>query len=578
MVDPTATTALVDALDTLLGGETPLAVLWQGARDGARAALAQLELAPDAGAAPWGIDRGGRFEISARAVRGADAAAAAEALRGLLTGDRPPPEGLDLQAAVDAALADVPVAVWHARVAFPTAQPEVVLGALARVAARIGLEAHTVGAAPPGWAESVALPHDALWVGRDPETGHVALLRADGHRASLDVVVAATPAVRPSGLVQLAAATGRAEVLESSAALTARLSPNGLDDLEAGLAGHAALAAAMRLEGEGRTFLLAMSLRTLGDCRGRWRAVAAATDAITIQLDAADRLPQIRAHVALTEEALRRWMAATGRSVLISGGGAPTTPAGYEITLRRVPFVRDGPLREAPRSFAGWTSAFEECRAGHPATAIPAALAVLPAVLPAAELPVPLPAIGSLGGEDPEAAAALLLGYEARAEGPVPHIGAAALSGIADLPRDADPLGVDAEVAITPEGPRWIRRGDGLTVGFARRSAREDEALSLFALGEGALAALERRIAHADEVAGREPSARFGHAWVDARALLGAQAEVGPPGQVSRVLEPLVERVWGLRIEGWLDADGRAVRYDARLVPRSEPSEPAAAR
>lgn len=554
---------LVRRMEEGFGGEIgDAAEPWRALRQRLEDALEDLSmqgLGEHGGPQGWGLRLEEPLAVTLGPVGGEPLARALLTLIQILSGDAPPAlAALSQQAAVDAALADVPPAIWHARLTLGLRDPTQLQQALSGVAARVGLSEYPVGAPPPPWAASLTLSPDVLWVGQDPETGMLILARGRGDHGALDVVAAATPKVEAARLIPVATREG-ARWPRAEGALAVSLKPSALLPLEAGLDAHLGLSSATRTEGQGRMEVLQAVAGLTAACTGLWRRLGEVAQWVELSVSAEPHAVVVRGAVKLTHRGGRAWRGVVAPPVL-SSKAAEVAPAGFQITAGRRPFAALIQLPDIPGDPVAFVDEIGGCGVGHPGISALMMLAVLPALVGAEALPVPEPASGPLAGPQPESQAAVILGFEIRDGEPVPRVGALAVGLDGEIPPDGEPLGPDARLEMTPQGPQWTLDGPGIPVGYLRRPRGRGRTAVLFTFGADALAELD---SHIIQPTAPGPRRQFLQAWLSPGRLAMALKALGVGPLDTRALEAIDAQLGDLTLTGHLE--GRRLDYALRL-------------
>lgn len=568
---------IVKIMEAGLGGdasEDAAAQAWQALTQRLEDAVEGLTLDQISGegqaeAGGWGLRVSAPVVITLSPVGAASMGRALAQLVQVLSGDPPPAlAALPAQDAVDAVLSEISPALWHLRVQLGIRSADRLSEALGELAGRLGWSVYPIGAPPPPWAVTLDYPEDVLWMAQDPQTGNLAVARGRGGHGALDLIAAATPSVTPSQILPLATRPGapwRGEAEGGPAPLAAgavavTLKPQAIPALEAALDAHLGFASAAQLEGERRVEVLQAVVGLTAACTGLWQRLSEITDGVSLRLVQEGQGIDLRAEVALTARGRRAWRAVVAPP-LLSAGAYGDSPAGFQILAGRRHFASRVDLPDMPRDPIAFLDEIGGCGAGHPALSSLIALSILPALVSDGVIPVPQPDSGPLAGPQPEAVAALLLGFEARDGAAAPRVGVIAVGADDEVPADGEPLGPEAKLEMTAEGPRWsLGGGDIIPVGYLRRPRGRNRTAVMLAFGGDALADLDRHIAQ--PTAGG-PRRLFLEGWLHPGKLAAALETVGAePGELE-ILQRLQRRLGALILSGHLE--GRRLEYVLRL-------------
>lgn len=549
---------LAAKLERGLGSEGETAEAWRALRQRLEDALDDLAMgelsAAEGNEAPskgWGLRRTTPIGITLGAVGGKPMAQTLSTLIQVLAGDPPPAlASLGTQGAVDATLADVPPAVWHARVTLGVAQSTTLQRALTAVAQRLGWSPYAVGAPPPEWASAVPWPADTLWAAYNDESGHLVVARVRDTHGAIDVVAAATPAVKPEALLPLALRTGE-RWPRGEKAMALSLRPEAIAPLEAAIDGHLGLLNATRLEGTQRLEVLQAIAGLTAACAGLWQRLSRVARQIDLTLDVDNAGINLEGEVKLTARGRRAWQAVVVPPIFGQQASAKA-PAGFQITAGRVPFVERIKLADMPETPERLIDEISGCGAGHPALSSVLMLAVLPAVVGPEALPVPQPDSGPLAGSHPEAQGAVFLGFQNHDGEPVPRVGAVAIGPDGAIPPDGEPLGSEARLEMTPVGPRWTLDNGGLPIGYLRQPRGRGRTAVMMTFGTEALKAMEGIIV---EPVAPGPRRMFLEAWLKPGDLARSLEQTDSLSVDASPLRGIEARLGSIHLSGHLEGD-----------------------
>lgn len=483
--------ALLDGLDAVharMGGELgPVSEAWTRAEQDLSDAMANL--LPSRSTQPtllaeWGIDAAQPMRLSVAAPK---ALIMAKALVQRLTAHAP----------------DLPDVLVQGRVELGILSADRVIEALGVVTARVGLDQHRVGREQrPDWLGAAPLPPDVRWVGRDPETGTWAALRVRDRRGALDVLMPpkpGLPAALVDGLARSATARATAE-----APLALQVRPAEMALLET------ATAAFLGLQ-YGQTQLGEAMADVLTACIGRWRESAEHAASIDTTLGVDDGRPTLTAIAHLTPLGEAAWARAERPAPQVVWG-----LAAWRMGWNSAAF---GPVNPE------WLKDTTQCVGGRLWTAGPAALPILPRVLPPLSMPMPS-MLTSFGWSRIDGAAAAIVDAASMAGEATPII-TGVLQGVGGLP--AEPLGPDA-VKVERDGETIWRAIDApVELGYRVGQLR-------VGLGPDALRAVE------------VPQSAFAfEAVVDATGLAERLRDAGQAGAEVRALAAVGRRFGALR-------------------------------
>lgn len=442
--------ALLDGLDAVQArmgaGESdlgPLSEAWVKARqtvaDGAASLLPGRASAPTL-LAEWGIESATPLRIR---VAAPEAKKMGRALVDVLSGREP---------------SDPATVVVQLRARFGISEAPRVLKTLEVVAARVGLEIHTVGkGGRPSWLGATTLPPAVRWLARDPETGTWAALRVQDQQGAIDIVV--PPKAGPIDALLDAMKRESPAAGPPPEPLAVQIRPAEFTGLEAALAAHLGL-------NHPKPAVREASADVLAACTGRWRAVAEHAFAAEARLTLSDGRPRITARATLTPAGVAAWTRAT--RPLPTAAGLARWRVGWNTAAF------------GPALGPTWIDETARCSAGHPVLAGLGALGLLPRVLPPRSLPQP-PMLLALPWPTVDGGAAAIVDIDTIEGEPVPVI-AAQLTGAGPKPKA--PLGPDAVEVQRGDEVRWRAVG-GVPVELAWRADRLRIGLGRDALREG---------------------------------------------------------------------------------------------
>lgn len=478
----------LDALHARMGGELgPVSEAWtrfeQDLSDSMAGVLPSRSTQPTL-LAEWGVDAAQPMRVS---IAAPEALLMAKALVQQLTAHTP----------------QLPAVLVHGRVEFGITDRDRVMEALGVVTARIGLDKHRIGRGQrPDWIGAESLPPDVRWLGRDAQTGTWAVLRVREGRGALDVLMPPKAGLISALVAGLSRSATARPTFDAPIALQVR--PAEMALLET------ATAAFMGLR-YGQTQIGEAMADVLTACIGRWRESAEHAASIDTTLHLTDGRPALNAVAHLTPLGEAAWARAE----------RPAPREVWGLAAWRMGWNSDSFGQVNPE----WLKDTTQCVGGRFWTAGPAALPILPRVLPAFSMPMP-PMLASFGWARIDGAAAAIVDAASMAGEATPVI-AGVLHGFGGLP--PAPLGPDA-VKVERDGETLWRAIDApVEIGHRPGQLR-------VGLGPDALRPVEVSAA---------PLAF--EAVVDASALADRLSKAGQAGAEVRALAAVGRRFGQLR-------------------------------
>ena len=419
----------LDALHARMGGELgPVSLAWTRVESGISDAMAGM--LPSRSTQPtllaeWGVDAAQPMRVSIAAPK---ALVMAKALVQRLTAP---------DQAVGPELPDVLV---QGRVELGITDANRVIEALGVVTGRIGLDQHRIGRGQrPDWIGAESLPPDVRWIGRDPSTGTWAVLRVRKNRGALDVLMPPKPGLPGALVAGLSRSASARETFKSPIALQVR--PAEMALLETATAAFLGLRYGQTKVGEAMAEVLTA-------CIGRWRESAEHAASIDTTLDLTDGSPTLNAIAWLTPVGEAAWGRAERPAPRVVWGLAAWRMGWHSPSFGEVN--------------AEWLKDTTQCVGGRLWTAGPAALPILPRVLPPHAMPMP-PMLASFEWPRIDGAAAAIVDA-ASLEGEATPVIAGVLQGSGAVP--PEPLGPDA-VKVERDGEtRWRAIDAPVEIGY----------------------------------------------------------------------------------------------------------------